>query len=734
MTAEPIPVATHRLDPGAMVELDPVLQAFARRHPNSPTDLILRAYEVAAGYHEGQFRKSGEPFITHPLTVATILAEYGMDESTIAAAILHDTLEDTDLTFESVEAEFGHEVAVLIDGVTKLDAIQFNSREEAQAATIRKMMIAVAQDVRVLLIKLADRLHNVRTLWALPEEKQLRIAAESIEIYAPLAHRLGVQEIKHEIEDTCFGIVFPKRAAEIDELMRQRAPEQDAYIARSISAVVEALTEAEIKAEVSGRPKHPYSIYRKMMDTRLPFEQIHDLIGIRVLVPEIQDCYAALGVVHTLWPPVQGRFKDYIAMPKFNLYQSLHTTVVGVDGKPLEVQIRTRDMHERAEAGIAAHWRYKEGVGPEDLPWMADIRFLQDEYADPAEFLASLRIDLYADEVFAVTPKGDVITLPKGATPVDFAYKIHTEVGHRCVGAKVNGRLVPLNTELKSGDIVVISTSKAPGAGPSRDWRNFVKTPRAAAKIRQWFSRERREAALAEGREQVNKAIAKEGLGLGAAERDRFLTDVAESMGYTDLEAMLVAVGENNAATSTVVGRLLRVVRPEDETDSQDLLAPPVRRVPRRVSRGVIVEGLDDVLINIAACCAPVPGDPIVGFVTVGRGVSVHRADCTNIASLAERPERMIDVAWDPSQVGTYSAWIQLEALDRPRLLRDVTSVLADQGANIAASSSATDRDRVAVLRYEVEFGDAEQLRRLLGELRGIDGVFDAYRLVGRND
>ncbi len=732
MTAEPAP-ASARPDPGAIIELDPVLRAYERRHPRGSTDLIYRAYDVAGRYHEGQFRKSGEPFISHPLTVAQILAEYGMDEATLAAAILHDTVEDTDLTLDVVTESFGAEVAELIDGVTKLDRIQFNSREEQQAASIRKLMIAVARDVRVLLIKLADRLHNVRTLWALPEDKQRRIAVESIEVYAPLAHRLGVQEIKHEIEDSCFAVVYPRRSREIAELMERRAPQRDAYIEKSIREVEDALEAAEINAAVTGRPKHPYSIYRKMMDTGLPFEAIHDLIGIRVITADVRDCYAALGVIHTLWPPVQGRFKDYVAMPKFNLYQSLHTTVLGLDGKPLEVQIRTQDMHERAEAGIAAHWRYKEGVGPDDLPWMADMRFLQDEYADPAEFLARLRIDLYQDEVFAVTPKGDVVTLPAGATPVDFAYKIHTEVGHRCVGAKVNSRLVPLSTELRSGDIVEISTSKAPSAGPSRDWLTFVKTSRSQAKIRQWFSRERRETALAEGRDQVAKLVRKEGLGLSAVDRDRAYADIARSMGYNDLEAMFVAVGEGNVAAATVAGRLVRQVRPEMEPEhDQDLLRPPVRR--RRPSRGIIVEGLEDVKAQIARCCAPVPGDPIVGFVTVGRGVSVHRADCTNIGALSDKPERMIDVAWDPTQVGSYTAWIQVEALDRPKLLKDVTSILSDQGANIAASSSGTDRDRVAVLRYEVELSDAEQLRRVIGELRGVEGVFDVYRLVPGQD
>ncbi len=726
-----------RPDDAVVAELQSLLRAFDKHHPEASNGSIHRAYALAHKWHSGQIRKSGEPFITHPLTVAMILAEYGMDADTIAAALLHDTVEDTDVTLDEVSREFGAEVARLIDGVTKLDRISFSTKEEQQAATIRKMVVAMAADVRVLLIKLADRLHNVRTLDALAPEKQERIARETLEIYAPLAHRLGVQEIKHEMEDRCFAILFPKRNAEIGQLLRSRAPERDAYIEKVIEVVSATLAEHDIGGDVHGRPKHPYSIYRKMMETGLPFEKIHDLIGIRIIVDEVRDCYAALGVVHTLWPPVHGRFKDYVAMPKFNLYQSLHTTVIGPDGKPLEVQIRTREMHERAEYGIAAHWTYKEGGGEGDeLPWIADIRFLQEEYQDPEDFLAGLKLDLYQDEVFALTPKGDVITLPQGATPVDFAYKIHTEVGHRCVGAKVNGRLVPLSTALQSGDVVSISTSKAPGAGPSRDWLQFVKTSRASAKIRQWFTRERRETALAEGREQIAKALRREGLGLSAADRDRRLGEVAERLGYQDLDSLLVAVGESNVTPATVAGRVARLVRPEEEEPELDLLVLPrrTRTAARRPTHGVIVEGLPDVLVRIARCCAPVPGDDVVGFVTVGRGVSVHRADCTNIGALAERAERMIDVTWDPGQVGSYMVWIQVEGLDRPRLLQDVTVTLADLGANIVASSSGLDKDRVVVLRYEVELSDRDQLDHLLAQLRGIEGVFDAFRLVPQSE
>src|SRR5665811_387337 len=633
--------------------MERILAAYVAHHPDGDPDAIRRAYDLGRRQHEGQIRQTGDPYITHPIAVTEILAGYGLDTETLCAALLHDTVEDTDLTLDDVREQFGEIVATLIDGVTKLDRIKFGSREEAQAATIRKMVIALARDVRVLLIKLADRLHNLRTIWPFPEEKQLRIARESLDVYAPLAHRLGVQEIKHEMEDRCFAILYPLRNAEIIALLKQRAPQRDAYLEVVIGEVKRLMEDAQVNGEVTGRPKHEYSIYRKMVNSGLPFESIHDLIGIRVIVDDVRDCYAVLGLVHSTWPPVHGRFKDYIAMPKFNLYQSLHTTVIGPGGGPLEVQIRTRDMDERAEFGIAAHWRYTEGKTADALPWIADLRFLQDEYEDPNEFLAGLQLDLYQDEVFVLTPKGDVKTLPKGATPVDFAYNVHTEVGHRCMGAKVNGRLVPLDTRLESGDIVAIVTSNAQDAGPSRDWLAFVRTSRARAKIRQWFGKERRGAALQDGRDSVLTLLRREGLGLHANRRDELLTTVAERLGHQDIDSLFVAVGEGAVAGPTVVARLVRLVRPEEEPEEvaiPDL--PPVRPRPD-TGVGVIVEGLDDVWVRIDRCCAPVPGDDIVGFVTVGRGVSVHRSDCTNIAALGE--ERMIDVDWAPDRVGRFS-------------------------------------------------------------------------------
>lgn len=709
---------------------DRVVAAYLDRHPGATTDVLEQAFDLADRMHDGQVRKTGEAFIFHPLAVTQLLADYGLDEATLAAGILHDTVEDTDVNLDELRKEFGGEVADLIDGVTKLDRVEFEDRDEAQAATIRKMVIAMADDVRVLVIKLADRLHNVRTLGPFDADKQKRIAQETVDVYAPLAHRLGMQEIKHEMEDRSFAILHPRRNREIRELLAKRAPAREGVIEAATLEVSAALGNASVKAEVTGRPKHPYSIYRKMIETDHPFEQIHDLIGIRIITEDITDCYAALGVVHTLWPPVHGRFKDYIATPKFNLYQSLHTTVLGPAGKPLEIQIRTAEMHARAEQGVAAHWGYKEGAAPGDLAWMADIHFLRDTFADPEEFLAGLKIDLYRDEVFAVTPKGKVITLPKGATPVDFAYAIHTEVGHRCVGSKVNGRLVALNTQLVSGDIVEITTSRAQSAHPSRDWLKFAKTSRAAAKIRQWFNRERREEALAGGKDEVLTAVAREGLGVTGGRRDRLLEEVGHSLSYQDLDALFVAVGEGNVSSSSVVTRLVRLVRPEEPGEDVAELLPVRSRFREQLAPDVVVEGQEDLAVRIARCCGPVPGDDIVGFVTVGGGVSVHRADCTNLGDLSQRAERMIDVSWSQTRQASFVVWIQVEALDRPGLLRDVTSVLSDLEANILTSSSVVGNDRTATLRYEAQFSDPGQLERAIADLRDLDGIYDAFRLL----
>ena len=709
---------------------DDLVAQFLSFHPDGDPGALRRAYSVALGLHAGQKRATGDPYIVHPIAVAEILAGYGMDQATLVAALLHDTVEDTEFSLDDASQDFGPEVAMLIDGVTKLDRIKFSSRELAQAATIRKMAVAMAKDIRVLVIKLADRIHNLRTIGPLPEEKQRRVASETLEVYAPLAHRLGMQEIKHEMEETCFGILYPGPRAEIEEAVLKRSPERASDIERVIEELSKVLADSGVHADVTGRPKHLYSIYRKMITSGLAFEDIHDLIGIRVIVGSVRDCYGVLGLVHTMWPPIQGRVKDYIAMPKFNFYQSLHTTVVGPDGKALEVQIRTQDMHERAETGIAAHWRYKEDGGTGGhLPGLDEIRDMQDESEDPAEFLENLKLDLYQDEVFALTPKGDVKTLPRGATPVDFAYRIHTDVGHRCVGAKVNGRLVPLSTKLESGDIVSIITSKSQDAHPSRDWLDFVKSSRANSKIRAWFSRERCEGAFAEGKDAVAKAMRRDGLPLKGIEEE--LETVASAFGFDSVEALYTSVGENRTSAHTVAQRVARQLHPEATAEAVKAERLPVpHRRRSRVAGDVIVEGLEDMLVRMAKCCGPVPGDDIVGFVTIGRGVSVHRSDCANIGSLTQQTERMIDVAWAAEQTGTFYVWIQVEALDRAKLLRDVTAVLSDYGANIHASSSVTGRDRIALLRYEIELSDRDALEGLLSGVRVVDGVYDAYRLV----
>lgn len=715
---------TTDVDP-APATFEDVVEAFLTHHPEGDVDTLRRAYELADRAHAGQFRKTGHPYITHPLAIAWHLAHYGLDAATVAAALLHDTVEDTDVTLEQIVIEFGPEIAALIDGVTKLDRIEYSSVEEAQAATIRKMVVAMAQDVRVLLIKLVDRLHNMRTVSSLREEKQRRVARETIDIYAPLAHRLGVQEIKHELEDRCFAILHPGPFAEIEEKLAERGIERSVFIEKMIAEMEGILAEAGIPAEVTGRPKHHYSIYRKMVEQDRPFEEIHDLIGIRVIVGSTRDCYAALGLIHSHWVPISGRFKDYVAMPKLNLYQSLHTTVIGPDGKPLEVQLRTEEMHRRAESGIAAHWRYKEGAEATRQAWI-EVGDLEEE--DPSEFLTNLKLDLYQDEVFVLTPAGDVKTLPAGATAVDFAYAVHTEVGHRCVGARINGRLLPLSTRLSSGDIVEIITARR-DSGPSRDWLTFVRTSRARSKIKQWFLKERRDQALTDGREETLAAMGREFPGLAQADRDRLLGEAAEELGFRDVDTMFIKVGDGSLTGSAVASRARRIETPDEEGARGTAFVARDRRLDHE-SPGVVVEGLDDMLVHIARCCSPVPGDQIEGFVTVGRGVSVHRSDCPNIGALREQAERMVEVSWDRETMGGYSVWIQVEALDRTLLLRDVTAVISDTGGNITASSTVTGRDRVAVLRYEVELSDSGQLPRMVADIRGVDGVYAVRRIT----
>ncbi len=715
----------------ASSEIAPLLSAFLERHPKGETGRIERAFEVAKKAHADQVRRSGDPYISHPLSVARILAGLGLDDVTIAAALLHDAVEDTDVTLADISKDFGPDVAAIVDGVTKLDRLQFDTKEAQQAATLRKMLVAMAKDIRVLLIKLADRLHNMRTIAALPDGKQRRIAQETLDIYAPLAHRLGIQDVKWQLEDLSFAVLYPKRYAEIEQMVASRAPERDFYLREVLEAVSNRLAVLRIRADVSGRPKHFFSIYEKMVVKGKEFDEVQDLVAIRVVVDSVKDCYGALGSIHALWKPIQGRFKDYIAMPKFNLYQSLHTTVVGPQGKAVEVQIRTKEMHQRAEFGIAAHWGYKENrSAQEDLGWLQRLVDWQQETSNPTEFMEVLKVDLEQDEVFVFTPKGDVVTLPAGATAVDFAYTVHTEVGHRCIGARVNGRLVPLDSALASGDSVEIFTSKVAGAGPSRDWLRFIQTPRARSKIRQWFSRERRDDAIETGREDLVKALRKESLPVQKLAGSSILAKVAVAMNYADLDALHAAIGEGHVAAKAVAQRIQREMRGGEEQISTTATRP--RRKPRgaHAKIGVHVEGLDDVLVRLSRCCTPVPGDEIIGFVTRGRGVSVHRADCANAAGLTSQSSRLIEVEWDGESSGSWVVSVQVEALDRSKLLRDVAQVLADHHVDIISCATHTTADRVATLHFDFELSDPGHLDSILAAVRRVDSIYEVSRVL----
>jgi GTP diphosphokinase / guanosine-3',5'-bis(diphosphate) 3'-diphosphatase len=716
--------------------LEPLIKTVRSTHPKADIRLIERAYETAARMHAGQQRRSGDPYITHPLAVATILAELGTPHETICAALLHDTIEDTDYTLTELRREFGDDIAELVDGVTKLDKVKYG--EAAQAETVRKMVVAMSRDIRVLVIKLADRLHNMRTLRYLPRPKQEQKSREVLEIFAPLAHRLGMNTVKWELEDLAFATLFPKRYDEIARLVSERAPRREMFLQEVVEDVQEDLRDAKIKATVTGRPKHYYSVYQKMIARNVSFDDIYDLVGIRVLVESLRDCYAVLGTVHARWKPVPGRFKDYIAMPKFNMYQSLHTTVIGPEGKPVELQIRTWGMHQRAEYGVAAHWKYKEemsGGNASDLTWLRQLVDWQRETSDPAEFLDTLRFDLGTAEVYVFTPKGEVIALPQGATPVDFAYAIHTEVGHRTIGARVNGRLVPLESALSNGDTVEIFTSKAVDAGPSRDWLGFVKSARARNKIRHWFSKERREAAAENGKTAIARTMRKQGLPLQRLATADALNAIATELHYNDLSALYAAVGEGHVSAQSVVAKLVKsaggVEGAQEDLAEATLLTRTPKPVPSVGDSGVVVEGAADVWARLSRCCTPVPGDEITGFVTRGNGVSVHRADCQNVVHLVEaQPERVVNVRWSPREGSQFLVAIQVEALDRTGLLSDVTRSISDQHVNILSATVQTTRDRVAFSRFTFEMGEPAHLGAVLRAVRAIDGVYDVYRVT----
>ncbi|MCC2028963.1 bifunctional (p)ppGpp synthetase/guanosine-3',5'-bis(diphosphate) 3'-pyrophosphohydrolase [Microbacterium sp. YMB-B2] len=719
-------------------DLDNLIRSVRVNHPKGDLAIIERAYQVAKDKHEGQRRRSGEPYITHPLAVAQILAEMGLGPRAIAAALLHDTVEDTGYALSELSSEFGDEVAMLVDGVTKLDKVKYG--ESAQAETVRKMIVAMSKDIRVLLIKLADRLHNARTWGFVPPEKAEPKARETLEIYAPLANRLGIQAIKSELEDLSFAVLHPKIYAEINSLIAQRTPQREKYLKQVIESINEDLHDLRIRGKVGGRPKQLYSVYQKMVIRGREFDDIYDLIGIRVIVNSVRDCYAVLGAIHARWTPLPGRFKDYIATPKFNLYQSLHTTVIGPSGRTVEIQIRTHEMHQQAEFGVAAHWMYKERMaggkavdGPTDtdMTWLAHISDWQAETADPSEFLDSLRFEIGAKEVYVFTPKGRVIGLPAGATTVDFAYAVHTEIGHRTMGAKVNGRLVPLETEVRTGDVVEVFTSKNPDAGPSQDWLTFVKSTRARNKIKGWFTKERREEAIEQGKESIARAMRRQNLPLQRLMSQDSFADVAHQLRYEDVSALYAAVGEGHVSTQSVIEKVTALVAANDtSTGAIDLPTQPRTHAPRAGDSGILVRGAADILVKLAKCCTPVPGDPIVGFVTRGSGVSVHRADCVNVKALGDQEQRFIEVEWAPTTKSVFRVQIQVEALDRSGLLSDVTRVLSEHHVNILSATVNTNDDRLAISRFVFEMGDSVHLDRVLNAVRRIDAVYDVYRVT----
>ncbi len=731
-----VSVSTRSSDVALTTSLERLIARYHEHHAGGDEHLIRRAGEAAIAAHEGQLRRTGEPYVTHPIAVADIVADLGLDAPTIAAALLHDAVEDTGMTVDWLTKEFGEQVAAVVDGVTKLDRLEFDSKEAQQAATIRKMFIAMARDWRVLLIKLADRLHNMRTISVMPMARQRAIAQETLDVYAPLAHRLGVQQVKWQLEDLSFATLHPKRYAEIEQMVATRQPEREAYLEEVMSTLEAKLRDFDIRAEVRGRPKHLWSIYEKMVIGGKEFDDIFDLVGLRVIVEDERECWAVLGAIHALWSPVQGRFKDYINSPKFNLYQSLHTTVIGPRGKSVEVQVRTQEMHRRAEFGIAAHWVYKEGASTKEIAWMQRLADVEEEERDPIAFLEALKLDLGHDEVYVFTPKGRVIALVEGATPIDFAYAVHTEVGHHCVGAKVNGRLVPLDTTLHSADVVEIVTSKSESAGPSRDWLKIVKSSRARSKIRQWFQRERREDAIEGGREELVRALRREGMPIATSLASSALDAVIASLSLDDLDSLFQAIDSGQISALAVVQRLDRELHGGDAEQLPTTVAKAPRSTRARPrSAGVYVEGLDDVMVHLARCCSPVPGDPIMGFITQGRGVSVHRDDCSNAVALARRlGERVIDVEWDAGASGQYRVVLEILAFDRSRLLLDVSKVVAEYHLNIMSSSTTTSGSRIVRMVFDVELADPAHLSSLLAALKSVDGVFDAFRqLPGQN-
>ena len=690
-------------------------------------DLLEKAYNFASDGHKNQKRASGEPYITHPLQVALYLSDLSMDLETIIAAILHDLIEDTDVTYKNIKKEFGSDVANIVDGVTKLDRIQYNSNEEAKAEAIRKMVIAMSKDIRVLILKLADRLHNIQTIEYLADHKQERIASETLYVYAPLAHRLGLQNIKHILEDVSFGLLHKNQNLEIESLIEKSAPNRDKNIKKSVKVIDKLLSDNSLSAEVIGRPKHNYSIYKKIINNGLSFNEINDLVGLRILTDDVKNCYTILGLIHANFQPVLGRFKDFISMPKFNLYQSLHTTVLTETGQKMEIQIRTHDMHYRAEYGVAAHWKYKEKPQNDVQKWASDLSDLTSEYPDPNEFLNHMKLDLYEDEVFCLTPKGDVITLPQGSTPVDFAFSVHTQVGEKLIGAKINGKLVNLSTTLSTGDTIEVLTTNENSKGPSRDWLSFVKTSRARSKIKQWYQKQLKDEDIQKGKQILNTWLEENDEIFNYSDKETILNELLNILKYPNYETIYQNLGNGNIKITNVGNKIRKFVFPEEITEEEDILSPDQYQTTD--DKLVIVEGYDDIKVRMARCCVPVPGDDILGFITISNGISIHRSDCLNIKIDSSRGERIIDVSWGFNAQSGSIVWLEIEAIDRPYLLRDATIAISDNGGNILVAKSLTNSKRIVTLLFQVEISGNEQLESIITDAKNIENVFDVQRV-----
>ena len=707
--------------------VDNLINELRSRYTEKDLKTINSAFEMASTGHISQKRKSGEPYITHPLSVAIYLSDLSMDIETITAALLHDLIEDTDITYEDINNAFGEDVANIVDGVTKLDRIKYNTKEEAKADAIRKMVVAMSKDIRVLILKLADRLHNIETLEYLNDWKQEKIANETLYVYAPLAHRLGLQNIKHTLEDTSFEILFKKQNIEIENLIEKTSPHRNAEISKTTKIISKLLGDNSISADVVGRPKHNYSIYKKIINSGLSFHEINDLIGVRIITDDVKNCYSILGLVHANFQPVLGRFKDFISMPKFNLYQSLHTTVLTPDGNKVEIQIRTREMHYRAEFGVAAHWKYKEKPSNDLTEWTNELNNISVEYPDPNEFLQHMKLDLYEDEIFCLTPNGDVVTLPSGSTAVDFAFAVHTEVGEKMIGAKVNGKLSNLSNSIKTGDIVEVLTTNDSSKGPSRDWLNIVKTSRARSKIKQWYQKQMKDEDIQKGKQLLNIWLDENSDVLNFSTKEEILKNLLKVTSLPNYEMFYQKLGNGNLKINNIGSKIRKYVFPEEITDDEDIFTPEVK--DSESSELIIVEGYDDIQVRMAKCCVPVPGDDILGFVTISNGISVHRSDCMNIQIDSTKGERIIDVTWGFNTLTGSIIWLEIEAIDRPYLLRDATIAISDNGGNILVAKSVTSSKRIVSLVFQVEISDNNQLDEIIKDAKNIENVFEASRI-----